>query len=143
LLRQHTATIDWKTLLVRSRMARCSRGVLAGLQLASLMFDAPIPKAVHTAAAKDVCSRKLAVQFRGIILQSKPLNQVERIAATIMIHDRFWDRLILILATVRARFQPARGGIAARWIPLLIGKRVVPLVRRYGLGWLRLAAFLR
>jgi putative nucleotidyltransferase-like protein len=131
-------TLNWDILLQRCAAVGCTRTLLFGLQLASLLFDLKAPARLTAPISMNSWLAGLVEIVKVSLLQSKPLTISDLMRCHIEVHDRFWDRLSI--ATLPFPDLPGLLPKAAQAItsgPLRFITRPVRLLYMYGFHWLR------
>ena len=142
ILQRKSDALDWDAALRRSTVAHCNRSLLAGIHLASFLFGVEAPEVVTAWIRRDTSAIKLAERLSVSLLSDRPLTDIELIALRIQMHERLWDRIVLVAGVLCRRLRPtAADPISAR--PLRFVLRFTRLLRFYGLGWLRSAIVAR
>lgn len=132
--------LDWDVLLQRCAAVGCTRTLLFGVQLASLLFALKTPGRL-TGLADSAPLTRLVEVVKGSLIHSTRPSTSDLMACQIEIHDRFWDRLF-VAVTQPVPELPRLLPEAASPItsgPLRFITRPVRLLHRYGIEWLRTA----
>jgi hypothetical protein len=132
IVRYKAASLDWATLMQRSRSVGCNRALLVSVQLVSLLFGVKPPDEMATQMSGESSTGRLAERIRLTILANEPLSGSDRIASHIQIHDRLWGRF-----SVAYKYLPVPDSHQIPWRPLRYMIRSRELIRLYGHKWLR------
>jgi hypothetical protein len=130
--------LDWDVLLQRCAAVGCTRTLLFGVRLATLLFGLKMPERLRTLISMNPLLTGLVEVVKVALLQSKPLTISDLMRCHIEVHDRFWDRLSI--ATLPFPDLPGLLPKAAQPItsgPLRFITRPVRLLYVYGFHWLR------
>lgn len=131
-------TLDWDALLQRCRAVGCTRTLLFGIQLASLLFDVKRPPRIAPLLSTNTSLMRLVEVVRDSLLHNKTLGESDLMRCHIEVHDRFWDRLVIATLPFPdlPRLLPAAVSPIASG-PLRFITRPVRLLHVYGLEWIR------
>jgi hypothetical protein len=132
IVRYKAASLDWATMMQRSKSVGCNRALLVSVQLVSLLFGVKPPDEMATQMSGESSTGRLAERIRLTILANEPLSGSDRIASHIQIHDRLWGRF-----SVAYKYLPVPDSHQIPWRPLRYMIRSRELIRLYGHKWLR------
>lgn len=95
-------TLDWPLVLARAERERCLRMLLTGMRLVERLMGLTLPSAVATACADDRGIDALAEAAANQIFTGGPTEKsiFEVSAFRFRLHDRWWDRIRYVGATM-------------------------------------------
>jgi hypothetical protein len=132
--------LDWDCLLQRCAAVGCTRTLLFGVQLASLLFGVKTPERLTILISMNPLLTGLVEVVKVSLLQSESLTISDLLRCHIEVHDRLWDRLSIAMlpfpdlpGLLPKAAQPITSG------PLRFITRPVRLLYCYGVEWLRTA----
>jgi hypothetical protein len=94
--------LDWSLVLARAKRQRCLRMLLTGMRLVEHLMGLALPSAVATACADDRAVDVLAEAAANQIFTGRPTAKsiFEVSAFRFRLHDRWWDRIRYVGATL-------------------------------------------
>jgi hypothetical protein len=125
LIKHEGDILDWSALLSRSSRAGCRRTMLAGVRLASLLFNVEPPDHVAVQVLADPLITAVAQEVRESIIQCRPLSRSDLAFCSIRLHDHIWDR-VLVAYRYLPDAHPITTGLSRYFV------RPIRLVQWYG-----------